>query len=442
MCILYLHITNFISIVMSLLMKKTILVISSIYGSFFSLNVLADISSAQIQPANLESIIISLYGGDGVQLITSTAGFSHSPHFQDDALQELNQLTQGTLDSKLPTPSTSSGIIYQYDASLDDFVQSNDSLGPIFVERANTLGSGNMMFGFNYSSAHWDTYNNKGLHNINLVLDHRDLNEPGSDICIGGPAGACYLFEEDDINLTLDINFQTKAMFFFSAYGITDKWDVGLMVPVVKNSLSVKAYAVVNEDPSSQYFAQDVHLFDEHGINGDAPMDALSGSKSGIGDILLFSKYNLVEEKDHQLALSFVARLDTGDKANLMGFDSYGFKTSVLSSHYFDIANMPFKLHINIGYDINAGVLGQDEIDYALALEQPIEWSDSVLALSYEIIGEKDINKNRDHNLDAAISMKYFMNEFGILSLSGRVPLNNDGLRASFIYVLGYEIYF
>lgn len=422
-------------------MKKIILVISSIYGSLFSINVLADVSSIHSQPTNLEGIITSLYGGDGVQLMTATAGFSHAPHFQDDALHELNSLTQGALDSKLPTPSTSSGIIYQYDASLDDFVQSNDSLGSMFVERANTLGSGSMMFGFNYTSANWDTYNNQDLQNIKLTLNHVDLREPGNDICIGGPVGACYLFEKDNINLTLDINFQTKAMFFFSAYGITDSWDVGFMVPVVKNTLSVNASAVVSEDPSSQHFSRDLHSFDEEGVNGDAPMDALFGSKTGFGDILLFSKYNMIAEDDHQLALSFVARLDTGDKANLMGFDSYGFKTAVLSSHYFDIAQIPFKLHLNIGYDINSGVLGQDEIDYSLALEQPIELNDSVLAISYEIIGEKDINKNKESNLDAAISIKYSRNEFGVFSFSGRVPLNNDGLRANFVYVVGYEVY-
>jgi hypothetical protein len=395
-----------------------------------------------IQANTLEELITSMYGGDGIQLITSSAGFSHAPHFQDDALQELNQLTQGALESKLPTPSTSSGVVYQYDAILNDFVQSRESLGPVFVEQANTLGRGNVMFGFSFSNANWTSYKNQDLRNINLILDHEDIAGPGSDICIGGPADACYLFEEDDIHLMLDINFSTKGLFFFSSYGLTDDWDIGVMIPILRNTLAVSGTAMIHYDESSQYFAGTLHQFDEVGFNGDKSTDFIQGSKTDIGDIQIFSKYNLLSEQYHQLALSFSARLATGDKANLMGFDNYGFKANILSSHSFSLRETPLKLHLNFGYEINAGILGQDEIDYSLALEQPIKWGESFLAMSYEILGEKDLNENKYTTLDAAISVKWSQNDLGVFSFSGRVPLNKEGLRADFIYAIGYEVYF
>jgi hypothetical protein len=398
--------------------------------------------SAAVQGTSLEELITSMYGGDGIQLVTSSNEFSHAPHFQDDALQELNQLTQGALESKLPTPSTSSGVVYQYNAFLNDFVQSRESLGPIFVEQANTLGRGNVMFGFSFSNANWSRYKDHNLRNINLVLDHEDIAAPGSDICIGGPENACYLFEEDDIHLLLDIDFTTKGLFFFSSYGLTDNWDIGVMVPILRNTLAVSSTAMIHEHESSQYFSGTLHEFDETGSNGDKSTDSVQGSKTDIGDIQIFSKYNLLSEQYHQLALSFSARLATGDKANLMGFDNYGFKTSILSSHSFSLGETPLKLHLNLGYEINAGVLGQDEIDYSLALEQPITWGESLLAMSYEILGEKDINENKDTTIDAAISVKWSQNDLGVFSFSGRVPLNNEGLRSDFIYAIGYEVYF
>jgi hypothetical protein len=398
--------------------------------------------SSAIKANTLEELITSMYGGDGIQLMTSSAGFSHAPHFQDDALQELNQLTQGALESKLPTPSTSSGVVYQYDAILNDFVQSRESLGPVFVEQANTLGRGNVMFGFSLSNANWTSYKNQDLRNINLILDHEDIAGPGSDICIGGPAEACYLFEEDDIHLTLDINFSTKGLFFFSSYGLTDNWDIGVMIPILRNTLAVSSTAMIHYDESSHHFAGTLHEFNETGSNGDKSTDFVQGSKTDIGDIQIFSKYNLLSEQYHQLALSFSARLATGDKANLMGFDNYGFKANILSSHSFSLNETPLKLHLNFGYEINAGILGQDEIDYSLALEQPIKWGESFLAMSYEILGEKDLNKNKYTSLDAAISVKWSQNDLGVFSFSGRVPLNKEGLRADFIYAIGYEVYF
>jgi hypothetical protein len=62
--------------------------------------------------------------------------------------------------------------------------------------------------------------------------------------------------------------------------------------------------------------------------------------------------------------------------------------------------------------------------------------------MSYEILGEKDLNKNKDTSLDAAISVKWSQNDLGVFSFSGRVPLNKEGLRADFIYAIGYEVYF
>src|SRR5262245_47110750 len=50
-----------------------------------------------------------------------------------------------------PLPSSSGGFTYRYDPSLGTFVRAADSFGPIYAERAQTIGKGFLNFGINYS---------------------------------------------------------------------------------------------------------------------------------------------------------------------------------------------------------------------------------------------------------------------------------------------------
>ena len=70
---------------------------------------------------------------------------SHSAHFsdQEDKLRATGGVINQALVSQLstfPIASTSGGFTYEYDASVGSFTRVSDSFGPLFTERAQTIG--------------------------------------------------------------------------------------------------------------------------------------------------------------------------------------------------------------------------------------------------------------------------------------------------------------
>ena len=71
----------------------------------------------------------------------------------------------------------------------------------------------------------------------------------------------------------------------FGTYGITDQWDVNVLVPIVVTSLDVEARAVISGTSG-------VHLFEDGGIVERAQAE---DEKVGVGDILLRTKYRFTD---------------------------------------------------------------------------------------------------------------------------------------------------
>lgn len=88
------------------------------------LGLIIGLNSHSVFSKDLVDVIPSVYGGNGVQLVHAASGFNHAPHFQDDALQKLNDLTKFASDIQLPYPNASGGIYFSYDPVLDDFIKS------------------------------------------------------------------------------------------------------------------------------------------------------------------------------------------------------------------------------------------------------------------------------------------------------------------------------
>jgi len=85
----------------------------------------------------------------------------------------IRPITQavGTRLSQLPIASPSSGISVTYDTTLKTFVPStDDNLGPIFGERASTIGPHKLFVGFSYQYFKFDSIDGQKLGSIPLGL--------------------------------------------------------------------------------------------------------------------------------------------------------------------------------------------------------------------------------------------------------------------------------
>jgi len=392
---------------------------------------------------DLTDLIPSLYGGDGVQLIGVAGPFSHQPHFQADALVKLSQLTTAASEISFPSPSSQGGFTFEFDPILNEFIRSKESLGPIFSERAKTIGKNKLNLGFSYTFIDFTRFDGEDLDDLGVVFTHSDDDGDGLDLpSIGPPPG--YAFERDVVIADIDVELKSHIFSFYGTYGITENLDVGFLIPVIRNEMEVNAIARVEVDSSRANFpGPDVHVFDPLGINGDAPIDSAKEEKTGIGDIILRTKYNVLNKPGIQISPALEIRLPTGEDDNLMGIARLGLKPLLIISTSVPVWGGVLSPHLNIGYDVNAGAKGQDEIDYTVGFDYGREIYGDATTLAVDVIGSHETQKKDDIGddiIDISIGIKWNLYKQNLLYFNSQFPLNDQGLRPDVIVTAGYEI--
>ena len=304
-------------------------------------------------------------------------GFSHLAHFSPIETNELNNpvvgIVQGfngqmaTQFATFPLGSSSGGLTYEFDPSVGTLRRGSGSFGPLFSERALTIGRRKLSAGFNYQRTSYNTFEGQNLDNgsIKFYLRHQDC------CTVGGrpfeqPNGTTLNppFESDLIEAALSLKATAHTAAVFANYGLTNHWDVGLAVPFVKVNLEagVKARVVrlVTSPPPDALLtpeqvraALDVHTF-EPGNPAATRTVQLSGHASGLGDIVLRTKYRFLRRASGGLAATVDLRLPTGNENELLGAGGVQAKVLLVASN----ERGRFGQHMNIGYTVAQGRVG------------------------------------------------------------------------------------
>jgi hypothetical protein len=306
---------------------------------------------AQVEaPLPLSQILPNLFGNTIVLAPRSTPEVpSHSAHFKPSAeqLQTPEQFNQQivTLLSTFPFGSSSGGFTYTYDPSLGTFSRTSESFGPLFAERALTIGRERGSLGVAYQRSTYDTFEGKNLRQreINFYIQHTDCCgkvQNGVQVADGtllNPA-----FEGDLIEAALSLDLTTATVVFSATYGLTDRLDLGVAVPLVAVDVHASIRARIQRLATAAN--PDLHVFE--GDNPDEHTYAVAGHAAGLGDIMVRAKYNFLTRKGGGLAAAIDVRTPTGDESNLLG-------TGALQTKLYGIASIGFgKLspHLNAGY--------------------------------------------------------------------------------------------
>jgi hypothetical protein len=330
-------------------------------------------------------------------------GISHVAHFSPIEGNDLNNpvvgIVQGfntqmaTQFSTFPLGSSSGGMTYVFDESLGTFRRGSASFGPMFAERALTIGRRKLSAGFNYQRTSYDTFEGQNLRDgsIKFYLRHNDC-------CTGSPTSPLVLepngtrlsppFEGDIIEAALKLKAATHTTAVFANYGVTDRWDVGLAVPFVKVNLEASVTARILRlvtDPSivpnapftdeQRRATLNVHTFELDHPNATLTLQH-SGHASGLGDIVLRTKYRFLRLSGGGLAAAVDVRLPTGDENELLGAGGTEAKLLLIASS----ERGRLGQHVNIGYtaahgDVAGTVAGlsatslPDEINYTGGVE-------------------------------------------------------------------------
>jgi hypothetical protein len=272
---------------------------------------------------------------DGITLAPPASGRSHVAHFnsldspQFVALRQFNEELANQLSS-FPLASSAGGFTYRFDPALG-FTRATDSFGPIYADRSDTIGKGKFNLGINYSHFEFDRINNLSLNDgdVKFVFQHIDV---GSYV------------QGDVITASLSLNVKTDITAFVMTYGVSDRFDVGVAIPVVRVELSANTDATIQRlatGPSDN--PPTIHRF-AGGAQSANFQD--SGSATGVGDIVLRGKFRLVGGAMGGLALAADVRLPTGEERDLLGTGATQAKASLIGSLH--LGN--FSPHINGGY--------------------------------------------------------------------------------------------
>jgi hypothetical protein len=271
----------------------------------------------------------------------------------------------------VPLGSSTGGFTFTFDETTGGYSRRNPSFGPWYTERASTLGRGKASLGFTYQHSNFDSFGGLDLKDgsITFYLPHTDCCNAAAPPPSSNNPG----FEGDLMEVALHLKATTDTFAVLGGFGVTDKLDLGIAIPFTRVDLEANAFATILR--LSTHDTPLVHTFVQ---NQDVPTHTFteSGSATGVGDILLRSKYNFYSHGNNGLAVGVDVRLPTGNEDDLLGLGTTQGKFYFVMSSGTDRV-MP---HVNIGYTASgkgstpAGVvfnpLGvSDEFNYAGGVE-------------------------------------------------------------------------
>src|SRR6266550_2750536 len=207
----------------------------------------------------------------------------HADHFVPSANADNGSLISfiGSAISQnvgnLPVSATSGGSTFRFEAGVP--VPTSGSPGAVFGERAPTLGRGRVFRGAN-------------LHDIEMTFTHANVTGPACDSIVGQsctPYGVP-THENDVIDLRLALDLDMTVTSFFVTFGLADRVDIGVALPIVSTSLRGTSFAQIV--PFGGTTAQ--HFFGGTAANPELSTSRfVDGSATGVGDIATRVKINL-----------------------------------------------------------------------------------------------------------------------------------------------------
>ena len=196
----------------------------------------------------------------------------------------------------LPVSSPASGFTYRLNPALGIDERSSESFGPFFIQRSLTGGQGEVAFAISYRSVAFDRIDGRSLTAGTLVATASQLH------------GEAQPFDTE----TLSLHVETQTVTAAATFGVTDRVDISAAVPIV----TVKLRGERVDTYRGQAF----------------PQATAQASASGVGDVLLTVKYNILRNGGSGVAIGADGTLPTGDEQDLLGAGEVSIVPRVIGS--------------------------------------------------------------------------------------------------------------
>ena len=331
-------------------------------------------------------------------------------------------------------------------------VRTATSSGPIFAERGQTLGRGRLLFSTTFNRIDYRSLRGVPISDLVFTFTHQD-NPPAG---LGDPN-----FESDVIEMRTDLNVNVTAATPVLTYGLTDRIDLSVALPLVRTSLTgvSEAQIIPFSNPTPHHFG-----------TGQNPLlratTSASGSATGIGDVAIRAKAGLYSSPRGAVALLGDVRLATGKEEDFLGSGGTSFSVIGIGS----LRRGAFSPHLNGGYIHRGGAFQNDAIlatlgfdhlmgrnatlavdvitswqvgDSKLAFPQPIAVNALVgTANAVRVIRPISIPDRRDDLALASFGAKLGIGSGVNMIVNSLVPLRQNGLQPNVGWTLGFEYSF
>jgi hypothetical protein len=290
-------------------------------------------------------VLPNLFGSQGLTLANNPA-FPHYAHFIGSAQETLNQGVGTAIATQLavlPIISPSSGFTFAYDSASGVFVRSTTSFGPIYTERAETIGRGKISFGLSYQRFRFGSLDGIDIHKIPAVFTH----VPGT-----GPGGADEPYEADVIQTSNNLDLNMDQTMLYGTVGITKSLDVSIAVPLMSVRFGATSDATIIRVSGPTFMPApgappipNPHEFPNGGLTNTY---SSTGTAFGLGDVTVRVKQNVFQSGGLSIAAALDVRTPSGNAREFLGSGALGLKPFVAIS-----AGKRFSPHANLGYQWN-----------------------------------------------------------------------------------------
>jgi len=320
--------------------------------------------------------------------------------------------------ASLPVTSTSGAFVYRLNPAIGTVERPTETLGPVFIDRALTSGTGAGSIGMSYQHLHFTALDGRNLGDGSLVTTANQFVDEKAP------------FDVDQLTLHLDADVAT----LYGNIGVGSRVDLSGAAPLVwlrMDGTRVNTYR-------GRQFTQ----------------ATASAQAVGLADVIARAKYTLYHEDGDGVAAAVDVRLPTGREEDLLGTGSSAVKFSGIGS----IERGPFAVHVNGG--ITFGGLAR-EFTYNAALEAAATAKTTIIgellgrtidspghivqvaAANPAIAGVQTLRLSPDDSMLQILTfvpgVKWNLSSTWILAANVSIPLTNDGLTAPFTTFIGLD---
>jgi hypothetical protein len=384
----------------------------------------------------------------GAQASSSQLGFQQ----RADAARDLIILAIQQGISSLP-PTSGQSFTYTFDAELGTFVPST-VLGPTSFRSTQTVGKG--MLSLRAAFSYFDLSEDFG------PIDYKVLLRQFPD-----PPGFCTRFG-------LDVNSNVGLFNFATNYGITDRIEVDLNVPIVLSNTSASQTFPSDDGGQSVRIDQCAKLgqdgapivsvpFSGIALPGGQSVDFNEGTNVGVGRISIGAKWLFYATDQIDVAFFPEFSFPSPSQAEYAGSDSPAILPRVVFRGKVD----PVRIHVDVGYDydFDNDTLRRFSWDTGLSLpitspqstfdvgmggsvfNQGIQWTPPVAPIldenGQQVGAVRALADTRLGNnfVDFLAGVKFRLTDHSVVSGAVNVPVNDEGFRAAVVGTVAFEYY-